>query len=1542
MMSSQITGCFFDSSRVYDESRPVSATFLTVGFSGRNICAFAARRMWVLCASTVVRCTSHKSRMKEVCMRIKTSRPTASTRIATLASKNVLAKNPPRHRMCGGDQPKGGNPGGIGHAGRKLATYITAAFLLLVQSITLLACILPSPAYADTEIHFANGGVATLKDDGHLVGTAHIDDWIDDLGLVFPVTLPDGTKVEGHCLNYMHFAPAPGDYPFDAAPQDDGTYKVTVDSAKAPASPHQPPTNSPLLSPPQTVGNISWSPVVRGKIKLHKSSALPNVSNQNGNYSLKEARYGIWRDEACTQGTGAAYDLFVQENGESNEVELAPGRYWVKEADAPKGYALDTTPHAVTIVAGDTTILDTTDTPLYESPEVWATKRDVQYQSNDSGTLKDAEFTIRYYDGAFTQDNLPARPTRTWILKSDERGRIVPATENLVSGDEFYKNDKGTVIFPIGTVTIQETKAPKGYWLEGQSPDSLADYAAPIHLATIDGSGSYKAVEVCDEAMRAGICIQKTDSQTGKTPQGDATFAGIRFSIVNKNDKAIVVNGVTYDVDEEIGKPLVTDENGMASTSNDYLPLGTYEVRESATNESMLLMAQPQTVTLTMANANKLVSLEKEMPNSVVRGGLKVGKISRETKAHLTQGEAKLGRAFFVVELASGNPVIVDGASHKPGEVVCTLITDDDGVASTGERALPFGTYTVYEAEPPVGYLPNDTWRKTVSIRKDGVVEDLSGTNDSADDQVVRGGFVFNKVDEDSMDRMPYVPWLITSNSTGENHVIIADENGVVDTEAARHDANTNANDQAYSDGHVDESLLDANSGIWFSGRTDLQTMPNNSMGALPYDTYTVQELPSSANTGRDLVSFTVCVRHHDVRIDMGTVKNHPSEVPLIRTTLTYGEQDHVAPVSEKITLVDTVSYEGLIPNREYTLRGELHYMQNGDAVLGNDNQPISSSVTFTPKTMEGFEQVSFELDSHGLEGATLVAYEYLTLTHGNVPIASHTALDDDDQTIYFPSISTTLTDQDGNQEISEDERITLVDKVSFENLVPNVRYDLTGVLMDKASEEPLKDDEGEEIRATTSFVPTEPSGETEVEFTFAGVLARGKVLVAFETLSRLGRDLVVHAQINDTAQTVNMPYLRTEFSDEHGHHVITGNEHMELCDNISYSGLVSRTKYEVEGTLVYKDTGKPVLLESGEEVHAIAEFTPENPTGSILLTFSVDAPLLLGREIVAFETLRRDGREVAVHADLQDESQTAYVPMIHTTLLSEQGTHYAKAGKTSLKDKVEYKALRTGIPYTLVGSLVDKSNGEAITSKDDNPLKSLVTFIPESPYGSVDVSFELDTTVLVGRSLVAFEILYEGESETGREVAIHNDLESEDQTINIPSITTTATNAANNGKTFDETEHVRIKDVVHYEGLVPGKSYVMEGKLYDKDSGNPLSSKANKPVTSSVTFEPKQSSGDVEVLFEFDGDIVTGSGVVAFETCTHDDKEVAIHADLKDESQTVTIQRSEKPEEKRSGTSPSSARSLVPSTGDASQVLLPVALASFGLTILVVRRLLQ
>lgn len=1478
-------------------------------------------------------------------MRFKPSGPSAKTREDSLPLTRTCISYPPRNRLFGGDVPRGGQPAAIGHAGKQPLTFVVAAVILLfIQLTTLFICLFPSPAFADVEIHFENGGVATLTDDGKITGTAHIDNYIDEYGLTYPVTMPDGTKIYGTCLDFKHYAPAPGNYGFTGVPQADGSYKITVHSDAASPNPVQVPALFEWQDPPQRIGDFYWSPTLMGRLVIDKSSAIAGITSNNGSYSLAGAIYGVWCDEACTIGMGAQYNLITNEKGETNEVELPPGKYWVKEGDAPKGFALDTTPYAITIDSGQQTKLSTKDNPLYEAPEVWANKRAAGYDSEqDDVSFEGAEFTVRYYAGVYDQQSLPKQATRTWVLRSDKSGKIVPDQKNLVSGDDFYKNEKGTVVLPLGTVTIQETKPPKGYMLEGQTPDSPNDYQAPIHLSVVNGNDSFRAPVVNDEAQKAGISLQKTDTQTGKTPQGSASFANIRFSIVNHNDHPVTVEGVTYAPNEEIGEPLVTNEKGFASTPNDYLPLGTYEVRETATNDSMLMNAKSQLVTLTEANSGQIVALASDMPNNVVRGGVSVGKVSRETGEHVSQGEAKLSGALFTVELKEGNPVLVNGAIHKPGDVVYTLVTNADGVASTDGHALPYGIYIVREQEPPVGFLPNEGWSREVSIIEDGVVVDLSGSEDSADDQVIRGGFSFNKVDESTMERMPLVAWMVTSNTTGEHHVIVADENGIVDTEVNQHSAHTNGNDGAVADGAVNEEALDENAGIWFSGSADKETTPKDDMGALPYDIYTVEELPSAANDGRDLVSFTVRIHKHDVHIDMGTVDNRPTEIPQIGTTLTFGEQDHTAPVSQRITLVDTVAYDGLIPQKEYTITGELVDKETGDAILDAEGAPVTSSTTFVPHTKEGTIQLSFELDSSALAGRSVVAFEHL-LREGK-EIATHAELDDEHQTMRFPTIGTTLTDEDGNHEVSYDESVTLVDKVRYNNLVPNVRYEIVGILMVKETGEPLLDATGSEVRATASFVPSEADGSVDVQFCFDGSLAQGKTLVAFETLSRLGVDLVTHADIDDVEQTVHMPVLHTELSDERGHHMIANDGPTELIDTVHYAGLEVGTEYVVEGTLVYKDTGEPVLLESGEEVHASTVIVPDSSIGSTTVTFVVDLPLIVGKEVVAFESLYRDEREVAIHADVNDESQTAYVPEIGTTLLSEKGTHIAPTGDVKLTDTISYKGLRPGVPYTLIGSLMDKATQKQVEGKDGKPVESVVTFTPETSAGTVEAPFELDTSSLKGHSLVAFEYLHEGESGNGREVASHTDINSADQTIDIPSIKTTATNAANGGKTFEESNHVRIKDVVEYVGLTPGKEYTMEGTLYDKDSGKPLTEKGGAAITAKTMFTPTKASGHVEVTFEFDASLVTGSGVVVFETCTHKGVEVAAHADIKDESQTVTITRKEKPSEKTeklTTSTTSGSRSSVPGTGDPTQALLPAAMALFGLTVLVARKLLE
>lgn len=210
----------------------------------------------------------------------------------------------------------------------------------------------------------------------------------------------------------------------------------------------------------------------KGKMKLKKASSNPGISDNNPCYSLEGATYGVFSDPGCTQQVGT---LTCNASGDSNVIDIAPGTYYVKETKAGKSYALDEGVHKVNVSGGQTATVNVTDAPQNDPADMLVAKVDAETGKASplgAGTLAGAEFTVKYYDGFYTQENLPGKATRTWVLKTDEDGstgllaaKLDPSTY-LVSGDSFYTSaDAKRYTLPLGTVTIQETKAPAGYLL---------------------------------------------------------------------------------------------------------------------------------------------------------------------------------------------------------------------------------------------------------------------------------------------------------------------------------------------------------------------------------------------------------------------------------------------------------------------------------------------------------------------------------------------------------------------------------------------------------------------------------------------------------------------------------------------------------------------------------------------------------------------------------------------------------------------------------------------------------------------------------------------------------------------------------------------------------------------------------------------------------------------------------------------------------------------------------------------------------------------
>ena len=1042
-----------------------------------------------------------------------------------------------------------------------------------------------------------------------------------------------------------------------------------------------------------------------------------------------------------------------------------------------------------------------------------------------------------------------------------------------ITTDESGRASIGNDVLPYGTYEVRESTTNESMLLTwvGQT-------------VTVRQNGHSVAVTAVDEVERGGLAVEKQDSITGSTPQGDADFEGITFQIINNSRNPVMVEGQKYQPGEVV-KTLVTDAEGKASTSDDLLPYGEYILHESATNESMLNTVPDQTVLI----EDDGVIYEFTCPNEVVRGDVLIEKRDLESKLLTPLGGASLDGTLFEITNKSKNAVYVNGALYDPGEV-CATIEVKDGIAQTENRALPYGTYEMQEVKPGEGYLHTDKAVRHFTIRQDGqVVEYRDG--DAAYNQVIRGDLQFVKVGEggdSNMGRFANVAFKLISEITGETHIVVTDENGEVRTvtEWNPHSQNTNGND-----GVEDEAAWDDRAGTWYGLTTEGWMVDvQDELCALPYDTYTLEELPCEGNQGYELVKVpNITISRNNTTIYLGTIDDQFEGVPEIGTTATV-EGEHVAEPAEEIILVDTVTYKNLKVGETYKISGVLMDKSTGEPLLVNE-QPVTAELDFTPTSSEGAVELTYTFDGSALAGKSVVVFE--DLYQGENVVASHADINDEGQTVTFgqPEIRTTAT-IDGEKTAEPAEQITITDTVEYSGLTVGQEYTLKGVLMDKETGEPLLVND-QQVTSEATFTPAEASGTIDVLFTFDASALTGKAVVVFETLYIGEEEVTSHTDIEDEGQTVTFvegPKIGTTATVD-GQHTVDPTGEITIVDVVEYTGLIPGETYTVSGILMDKATGEPLLVD-GAEITSEVEFTPESASGTVELTYTLDASVLAGTIIVVFETLYSDGVEIAAHADINDEAQTVEItepekPTLGTTATVD-GQHTAEpTGEITIVDVVEYTGLIPGETYTVSGVLMDKATGEPLLM-DGAEVTAEVEFTPESADGTVELTYTLDASTLAGTTIVVFETLYSD----GVEIAAHTDINDEAQTLEItepekPTLGTTAT--VDGQHTADPTGEITIVDVVEYTGLIPGETHTVSGVLMDKATGDPLLVDEAE-VTAEVEFTPESADGAVELTYTLDASALAGTTIVVFETLYSDGVEIAAHADINDEAQTVVI----------------------------------------------------
>ena len=1249
---------------------------------------------------------------------------------------------------------------------------------------------------------------------------------------------------------------------------------------------------------------IDWR-VVAGKLSIHKSSANPGITDGNDCYSLEGAEFTVYN--AAGQSMGV---LRTNANGDTNTLELPEGTYTVRETKPPKSY-LPAPDQQITVRGGQQTTAQVTDMPSGDPMVMVVGKYDGEKEYSElqgnmpqgSASLEGAEFTIEYFD-TVDFDSYDAikkagvKPTRSWVVHTDKDGYAELSDDYLVSGDEIYHDASGNVTIPRGSVAIYESKAPEGYKL-----NSKVNFQK-IQETPLPGVTTFNMPEVPESVKRGGVSVQKLDSETGKTPQGGASLEGIAFSIINDNENAVKVDGKTYAKGETV-KVITTDAKGFATTGADTLPYGDYIIRETKTNGSYLNTSAEMRVQV--REDGKVYSFSAE--DDVERGGVRLVKTDSETGSDPQNGLSFDGTQFELKSL-NDNPIIVDGKTYAKNQVIDTLVIKD-GQAVTDPHMLPYGTYSVQEVKAPEGYLLDDTVHE-FRIVDDGVLVNPIDHDGSIENQIMRSDLEFTKKGEDGQDRLAGVAFKLTSEATGESHVVVTDENGYFSSASSwnKHTHDTNGNDWALkADGVIDSSKLDATAGVWFG-----DAEADDSKGALPYGTYAIEELRCTANEGYQLIETTVIVSRDGKVYDFGTLTDVKASI----TTKAYDPMDGDSLVGMgEVKVSDKVTYANLFPNRDYKLTAELHDSATGDVLLDASGHPITVEKRFTAQSPTGFEVVEFTIDTIELGGKTVTVYERLYDEGGSL-IAEHADKSDVNQqvTVIEPEIGTTAVDaHDGDKSVATDDKATVTDRVAYKNLVPGKEYALKGTLHIRKTDgegningEPLKVD-GKPVKAETVFTPDAPEGTVDVTFTFDSLALKDKTkLVAFESLEHDGHELATHADIEDEGQTVTIrnPRISTTALDgiDNDKNIVTDDETV-IIDTVAYENLVPGREYTLKGSMQVKaeKDGKPVakpLEVGGKPVKAETTFTPEKSDGTANVTFRFSSrDIEPSTELVMFESLERGGNVLATHEDIGDVNQTVTVtaPAISTSARDaiDGDKDVVVDDVTTVIDTVEYRNLVPGKEYTLNGKLHSKSNGKPLMV-GDKPVTGQTTFTPEKADGKVEVTFTFDSRDLEDKTdIVVFESLVR----SGTEIASHADIDDENQTVTVthPEIGTTAVDGADGDKNVITDDTTEVIDTVEYTGLIPGKEYTLKGTLHVKvtDEEGKVTEKPlevdGKPVTAETTFTPEKADGKVDVVFHFNSlTIPHDTEIVAFESLEKNGVEIAAHADIEDKAQTVTV----------------------------------------------------